>query len=180
MSFSDWLRYCAFKARKRLLWPLRVVAPRTINAIADPRNTAALCASCGHFVRARQYHLGFSEITPLYCSGCGNAVFLDGSVEIADLLPPPDTLQRGDYGRSEIPYWQGIENLFQPCSCGGHFGYLQPPVCPFCRRPVSGDVFEGKPVVKKREGYCFLSGAFIPAAEALRNEHRSRIRQDKF
>lgn len=180
MSFSDWLRYCAFRARKRLLWPLRVVAPRTINAIDDPRNTAALCASCGHFVRARQYHLGFSEITPLYCSGCGNAVFLDGSLEIADLLPPPDTLQRGDYGRSEIPYWQGIENLFQPCSCGGHFGYLQPPVCPFCRRPVSGDVFEGKPVVKKREGYCFLSGAFIPAAEALRNEHRSRIRQDKF
>ena len=171
------LAFALFSARKRLLWPLRRIAPSLINALDDPRDTAALCQSCQRLVRARQYHLGFSDMTPLYCSGCGNAVFLDASVDVADLVPPSGVLPQGDYGRWEIPYWRRIEDLFEACSCGGHFGYLQPPICPFCRHAVRGDIFEGKPVLKRREAYCFLAGAFIRAADALKAEHRRRIRK---
>jgi hypothetical protein len=172
----DGLKYVAFASKKRLLWPLRVAFPSLVNAVDDPRKTAMRCVHCRRFVRGQQYHLGFSDLLVLYCSGCEGALLMRGTVAYGDLLPPSDHLPQGDHENWQLPYWRAVESLFLPCPCGGSFGYLNPPRCPYCRAPVAGDIFEGKVVLKQREGYCFLAGEQFDARDMLRPEQWSRRR----
>lgn len=175
MFHLDELRFTAFRIKRRLLGPIRRVFPIFINRVDEPRDTAAQCINCGRFVRARSYHLGFSDLLALYCSSCEGVLLVGTDVDYRDLLPPRDRLSQGDYGSWELPYWQTIERLFAPCPCGGSFGYLNPPRCPHCHAPIAGDVFAGKVALKQRERYCFLSGKQVDGANALLDRSRLRV-----
>jgi hypothetical protein len=62
-----------------------------------------------------------------------------------------------DYGKNWEEEIQKVDSALPKCQCGGSFAYMNPPRCPKCAGLVFGAVYEGKPVLKAREGYTFVS-----------------------
>ncbi len=115
-------------------------------------------------------------MTDFYCGGCESVLLLgDFDIDLSG-MPERPKLPRGDYGRSDIPFWTAVEELFLQCPCGGRFRYLNPPKCPKCKGLLLGNCFEGKPALKQTEGYVFASGRIFYAKDMLApaEQHRSR------
>jgi hypothetical protein len=164
----DRIRYGLFAGRKHVLWPLRRVLPNFINRIDDPRDGALLCRCCDRFISCKGYHSGFSDVVAMYCSGC-EGVLVVALRDLENFLPPHKEVPAGDFGRWKIPYWSRIEERYSACSCGGHFGYLNPPRCSLCHGEISGNLFDSKPALKEREGYFLVFGKEFRGQDALKN-----------
>ena len=163
-------RHFIYRKKKELLYPLRRTRLGTwINSIDDPRAIQFLCDSCGEIAPGMTYHGGFSDISAFYCSSCHAALYLRGATSEPQ-LPDTRSILSCDWGREEIPLWSDFEAQLPPCPCGGLFRYLNPPRCPKCHGPLSGDIYEGKPVLKARDYYVLDFGRTYSVEELRKVE----------
>jgi hypothetical protein len=130
------------------------------------------CRSCGAAVSGEVYHLGFSQMDALYCSTCPRVLLLkDRSLleRRGISFPSLDISSAGaqPYCRHVLPTFAQIEALFDPCQCGGHFKYMNPPRCPKCFGLLLGDIYEDKPILKFNDGYVFVTAGSIDEEAAL-------------
>ena len=72
------------------------------------------------------------------------------------------------FDRHLFPVFKQIEDLFRPCSCGGHYGYMNPLRCPKCDGLFLGDIYEDKPVLKTRDKYVFVTIGSVDDVEQLK------------
>ena len=136
----------------------------------------AKCEACGETVSGEIYHLGFSDMDALYCSSCPKVLLLRDRSLLENLDIERLKLEPGDpgwqeYGRHSLPVYAKIENLFNPCECGGVFRYMNPPRCPKCRGLLRGDLYEDKPVLKSRDGYVFVTAGSVNDLQQLKSEY---------
>ena len=135
----------------------------------------AKCRNCGEDVSGEIYHLGFSDMQALYCSSCPKVLLLkDFSLLERNNIKWPN-LRACDpefqyFERHLFPVFKQIEKLFRPCSCGGHYGYMNPPRCPKCAGLFLGDVYEDKPVLKSRDKYVFVTVGSVDDVEQLNKD----------
>jgi hypothetical protein len=85
-----------------------------------------LCEKCGNRFPYHLIHNGFNDSCHAYCDRCGRAAILS----IGKL---PDGLDLEVL--SPLP--TAIEDLLEPCDCGGRFRGSASPRCPACRAPLS-------------------------------------------
>lgn len=148
----------------------------------------AKCEACGESVSGEIYHLGFSDMEALYCSSCPKVLLMKDhnlleSVGIKWLNLEPGDAGWQEYGRHVLPVYEKIENLFNPCECGGVYRYMNPPRCPRCQGLLRGDMYEDKPVLKNRDGYVFVTTGSVDDVEQLKpvyaqqNAARDRVKK---
>jgi hypothetical protein len=149
------VRYQLHKLKKRLLWPFRKRFPKFINQIDDPRNAKLLCQSCGTLVPFKAYHIGFSSFYPLYCDSCPDVLLLEDYLRFpyGSCTNSPSE----NAGKNWLPGIHKVDSTLPKCKCGGSFAYMNPPRCPHCLGLVQGDLYAGKPVMKGRDRYTFVS-----------------------
>ena len=133
----------------------------------------ATCQSCHAEVHGQIYHLGFSNMQALYCSACPNVLLLKDpelpmrrGIRWPNLAPHDPGFQF--YGRHLLPVYAAIEDLFNPCPCGGTYQFMAPPRCPKCNGLLRGDCYEDKPVLKERDGYVFVSTKSVDDRQQIR------------
>lgn len=85
-----------------------------------------LCDHCERSFRLQSFHAGFSNLAYFYCSG--GAHTLTASSYEKDAPPVMGKADRESLAR--------FESLLPACAeCGGNFRYLNPLLCPYCRKP---------------------------------------------
>jgi hypothetical protein len=130
------------------------------------------CVTCGEKVSGEVYHLGFSDIDALYCSSCPSVLILPGHgvTERHGITIPSTDAASAEfqyYCRHLLPAFAKIEALFDPCKCGGRYGYMNPPRCPKCSGLLRGDIYEDKPIFKLNDLYVFVSGGTVDESSQL-------------
>ena len=134
----------------------------------------AKCRNCGEQVSGEIYHLGFSDMQALYCSSCPKVLLLKdfklferNEIKWLNLKASDPGFQYFD--RHLLPVFKQIEDLFRRCSCGGYYGYMNPPRCPKCNGLFLGDIYEDKPVLKSRDKYVFVTAGSVNDAEQIKD-----------
>jgi len=100
------------------------------------------CKSCDKESEGELYHMGFSDMSCMYCDSCPRVLLLkDGSLLKKNGIEWPQ-LQPGDegweyYNRHLLPVYEKLESLFKPCECGGHFRAWAAPRCSICNDYLS-------------------------------------------
>jgi hypothetical protein len=86
--------------------------------------------SCDRCKRSFEYeliHNGFNDSAYAYCDTCGCTAMISG------WRPAPE----GTTLRVHQQISKDIEELLEPCRCGGHFTANASPRCPYCKSPLS-------------------------------------------
>jgi hypothetical protein len=168
-----------FRTRYTSKWmyPLKIqnALPRIVNHLFDHKKFALVCKECHRFVPATNFWDFKTE--GLYCSKCERVLVLDqrdlNLSDISEKYPPPFDV----YSRGQIAYWSDIESLFNDCPCGGHFSFLNSPRCPVCKGLIQGEIYHGKPYVRKQDLRVIVTGGYSVPKELLRDAERVRLMQ---
>jgi hypothetical protein len=129
-----------------------------------------VCQSCRAKVHGEIFHLGFSDMDALYCSSCPKVLLLrDWQLLSERGITRPSDAEFQEWNRHMLPFYEKVEALFLPCSCGGSYRYMNPPHCPSCHGLLRGDCYEDKPVLKQRDSYVFVSAGSIDDRNHLRS-----------
>lgn len=134
------------------------------------------CESCGNKAGGELYHLGFSDISCMYCDSCPRVLLLtDRSLLQQNGIEWPN-LQAGDkgwdyYNRHLLPAYKKLESLFRPCDCGGSFRAWAPPRCPICNDYLSGTAPEPDKPSKWGSKYVFITLESYNDIEHLKAEN---------
>ncbi len=142
------------------------------------------CEACGESVSGEVYYRGFSNMEALYCSSCPRVLLLTANTPIEHLGIACPSLQPHHpdfqfYCRHLLPYFAKIEDLFQPCECGGRYGYMNPPRCPKCNGLLRGDLYEDKPILKLNDLYAFVSVGSVDGNQQIKPEYAPKRRRPK-
>ena len=139
---------------------------------------SADCRACGETVSGDIYHQGFADMDALYCSSCPKVLLVQDRRALlgrfAISWPALEAHSPGFeiYCRHLMPAFERLEALFEPCTCGGHYRYMNPPRCPGCNGLLRGDLYEDKPISKINDLYVFATAGVVYDAEQLRPELR--------
>jgi hypothetical protein len=101
------------------------------------------CNSCGKHSTGELYHMGFSDMSCMYCDSCPKVLLLkNGRLLKKNGIEFPH-LQAGDegwqfYNAHLLPIYEKIEALFKPCDCGGRFRAWALPRCSLCNDYLFG------------------------------------------
>lgn len=133
------------------------------------------CKSCGKDSEGEIYHMGFSDMSCMYCDSCPRVLLLkDGNLLKKNGIEWPN-LQPGDegweyYNRHLLPIYEKLESLFKSCECGGHFRAWAAPRCPKCNDYLSAVEPEPDKPSKWYSKYVFVTVGSYNDIEHLSEE----------
>ena len=133
------------------------------------------CRICGKGSEGEIYHMGFSDMSCMYCDSCPRVLLLkDGNLLKKNGIEWPN-LQPGDegweyYNRHLLPIYEKLESLFKPCECGGNFRAWAAPRCPKCNDYLSGVAPEPDKPSKWYSKYVFVTVGSYNDIEHLSEE----------